>query len=61
MTKQRSGQALIIVGIWVAVSPWVLGFASISSALWSNLITGMLSLVAGLWVTFGDAGDTRVE
>lgn len=35
-----------ILGAWVMLSPWILGFASINLALWGNLLGGMLIIVA---------------
>ena len=32
----------LVVGLWVIASPWLLGFAGVSSALWTHLIIGVL-------------------
>lgn len=45
--------AQLILGIWVLVSPWVIGFADISAALWSNVIVGALVVIFALWQLFG--------
>lgn len=29
------------LGLWVAVSPWLLGFAGIASAMWTHLVVGI--------------------
>jgi hypothetical protein len=31
----------LIVGLWVAVSPWLLGFAGLASALWTHVGVGL--------------------
>ncbi len=45
--------AQLVLGIWVFVSPWVLGFSEINIALWSNIISGALILIISLWKIFG--------
>mgnify|MGYP001560881612 CR=1 FL=1 len=45
--------AQLILGLWVLVSPWVIGFADISAALWSNVIAGALVVIFALWQLFG--------
>ena len=32
----------LVVGLWVLLSRWVLGFAGLSSASWTHLIVGLL-------------------
>jgi len=44
----------IVLGVWILVSPWLLGYASISAALWSNIIGGALVALTGLWGIFGE-------
>lgn len=42
-----------VLGIWVFVSPWVLGFAGYPLALWSNLLSGAGIVTVTLWTLFG--------
>ena len=44
----------IAFGIWIAIAPWILGYAGSSSALWNSLIAGAAVAVAGLWEAFGE-------
>ncbi len=37
------------LGLWVAVSPWLLGFAALSAALWTHLILGVLVAALATW------------
>jgi hypothetical protein len=46
---------LLIVGIWILVSPWVLGFSDISVAMWSNVLCGILLALLGAWSIFKEA------
>jgi hypothetical protein len=32
----------LLLGLWVAVSPWILGFTAVSSATWAHLAAGAL-------------------
>lgn len=43
----------LVLGLWVLVSPWILGFAEITTALWSNVIIGILVVISALWQLFG--------
>lgn len=45
---------LIILGFWILVSPWLLGYASFTPALWSNIISGVLVGLIGLWGILGE-------
>jgi len=44
----------IIIGIWILISPWLLGFSSFSLARWSNVIVGAVTAILGLWGMFGE-------
>jgi hypothetical protein len=39
----------LLVGIWVAVSPWVLGLAGNPELTWNSLIVGLAVAVLALW------------
>lgn len=38
-----------VVGLWVAVSPWVLGFSGLTTATWNAVIAGILVLCLAGW------------
>jgi len=42
------------LGLWVLVSPWLLGFASISIMKWSNLLVGLVLVLLNAWIIFGE-------
>ena len=48
----------LVLGLWVLVSPWILGFSEISTALWSNVIIGVLIVISALWQLFGVKSST---
>lgn len=39
----------LIVGLWVAAAPWVLGFAAITNAVWTHVVLGLLVAAAAAW------------
>lgn len=51
----------ILAGIWLIVSPWVLGFTSNTTALWNAVILGIIVLVIAAVSAYGGAyARTRV-
>jgi hypothetical protein len=53
----------VIVGLWVAASPWLLGFAGVASAMWTHLVIGLVvALLAGyeLWRLCDETRATTV-
>jgi len=45
----------LVLGLWVVVSPWVLGFAAMAAAMWGHVVIGLAIVVLAaleLW-TFG--------
>ena len=51
----------LAVGIWILVSPWLLGFSSISIMMWSNLIAGVVLVLINVWAIFGDEKTDDTE
>lgn len=44
----------LIVGLWVIVSPWVLHFSANTTAMWTNVIVGVIVAVVAaieIWLT----------
>lgn len=37
------------IGVWLFVSPWVLGVAANANILWNSLIVGALLVILALW------------
>ena len=40
----------LVVGVWLFIAPWVLGFATITAAAWTAWILGILLVIASVWV-----------
>ena len=43
----------LVLGIWILVSPWILGYASLAIALWGSIIVGAFVALLALWALFG--------
>lgn len=41
------------LGLWVLVSPWILGYWRITTALWSGVVAGVLIILLSLWRIVG--------
>lgn len=41
--------SIIVIGIWIFISPWILGFASLPAPLWSNIIAGLILIIIGIY------------
>lgn len=39
----------LVLGIWLMVSPWLLGFSEINLAKWSSVLAGLGILFAVWW------------
>jgi hypothetical protein len=39
----------VALGAWLLVSPWLLGFAATSTALWNQLVVGLIVGALALW------------
>ncbi|MEK7593434.1 MAG: SPW repeat protein [Patescibacteria group bacterium] len=50
---------VLVLGLWILLSPFVLAFSGLSSAMWSNVISGVLVVILALWSLFGgNSGDS---
>lgn len=41
--------AIISIGVWILISPWLLGFASVALGFWSNIIAGLILIILGIY------------
>ena len=39
----------LILGIWVFITPWLLGFATNAAGLWSNVVVGLVLVVVSIY------------
>jgi len=49
--------AVLVLGLWILLSPFVLAFSGLSQAMWSNVISGVLIVIFALWSLFGSGGN----
>ncbi len=45
--------AQLIIGVWLVISPWILGFSSITLMKWGNVIAGLILVLINVWTIFG--------
>jgi len=46
-------------GVWLIVSPWVLGFSEVSLAKWSSVLVGLLLSGTNIWDLFADKKEVE--
>lgn len=39
----------VVLGVWLIVSPFLLGYAMLTSALWNQIVVGVLIGILALW------------
>lgn len=42
------------IGVWVLLSPWLLGFANITIAKWSSVVCGLVLVIVNAWSLFSE-------
>lgn len=47
----------LVLGVWLIVSPFVLGYWRVTSALWSQMVVGVLISLIALWQVVEGGGD----
>lgn len=50
-----------MVGLWILLSPWTLGFSGITSARWSSVIAGVTIAGLSAWLLFGEGREMPGE
>jgi hypothetical protein len=46
----------VLLGAWLVISPYVLGFSGLSAALWNQVIVGLLVAVLAAWAAMTNPG-----
>lgn len=41
-----------ILGVWLVVSPWIIGFSGVAYALWNQIIVGIIVAALALWAYY---------
>ncbi|NLS01916.1 SPW repeat protein [Rhizobium sp. P32RR-XVIII] len=44
--------ANLVLGLWLIVSPWLLGFAANANAMWTSVVMGVLIGAVSLWAVW---------
>jgi hypothetical protein len=51
----------VVLGIWLVVSPWILGFTTLTAALWNQVVVGIVVGALALWSTMTTRGGRPVR
>ena len=43
-----------IAGVWLIISPWILGYSGISLAKWNAVLVGLILVIVFAWEIFGE-------
>lgn len=46
--------ASIALGLWLVVSPWLLGYAAMQTATWNVTISGVLIILSAAWAMYDE-------
>ncbi|PSJ61124.1 SPW repeat protein [Kumtagia ephedrae] len=49
------------LGVWLIVSPWLLGFAANMTVAWTHVILGVLVAAASAWAVWGHRQDPHAH
>lgn len=51
----------LILGLWIILSPWLLGFSSITVMKWNNLFAGTVIFLVNVWIIFGEKRSSATD
>ncbi len=51
-------RSYILLGIWIIIAPWILGYARFTPALWGGIMEGIAVIMLALWGMFGNKNIT---
>ncbi len=43
-----------VLGLWLLISPFVLGFTAVTSGEWTDVVLGIIALVVGVWAAMSE-------
>ncbi len=41
-----------LLGVWLVISPWILGYAAVAAAMWNHVIVGIVCAALAIWATW---------
>ncbi|MEK7181279.1 MAG: SPW repeat protein [Patescibacteria group bacterium] len=47
------------LGLWIILSPWLLGFSDVSLMKWSNVLIGTAIFLINFWVIFDHKSESN--
>lgn len=49
----------LVLGVWITVSPWVLGFTDMTALTWNAAIMGAIVVILSAWALFTGSSTMR--
>lgn len=56
-----SSKIQMVFGLWLILSPWLLGFADVSLAKWNAVLLGITLTLMNAWQVFGIKDKNSAE
>jgi hypothetical protein len=53
--------ANLVLGLWLIASPWIVGFAASTGALWTHVILGVLVAAVSAWAVWDQRQDLHAH
>lgn len=60
MERRYAFYIILILGLWLLVSPWILDFTSMTTVLWGHVVVGAIIALLALWRALALANETRI-
>ena len=48
-----------VLGLWLIIAPFALGYSSVATAMWNDIIIGAVALVLGVWAAVSVGSHTQ--
>jgi hypothetical protein len=49
----------VILGLWLIVSPWIIGFGKVTTLRWNAVISGAAVVILAIWVLMSGQGRAQ--
>lgn len=45
----REAWAVLVLGLWLVVAPWIVGFTNVAVARWTHIVLGLIAAAVAAW------------
>lgn len=49
----------VLFAAWLIVSPWILGYGAFTTAIWNQIVVGIVVLVLALWSAYAERREHK--